>query len=67
MANALFVGNVVVLKSGSPKMTISQLAGTVATCQWFNSDGEDHVGNFKYYGAPLTETFDVSQLDLKKT
>jgi len=32
------VGDIVLLKSGSPNMTLDYLNGGVAICKWFNND-----------------------------
>lgn len=39
-------GMVVVLKSGGPKMTITEINGEDIECQWFNEKNEVEVNTF---------------------
>jgi uncharacterized protein YodC (DUF2158 family) len=41
------VGDVVRLKSGSPKMTVSQVQSNGAVCSWF-AGSENKVGHFPF-------------------
>lgn len=40
------IGDVVRLKSGGPKMTITALDETEATCAWFNRNGRNQSDDF---------------------
>jgi uncharacterized protein YodC (DUF2158 family) len=42
----IFVGSVVRLASGGPKMTVAAMSGSVVTCRWFTDKGEQATGTF---------------------
>lgn len=39
-------GDIVVLKSGGPKMTVERLNGLDAACVWFGDEGIVHTSEF---------------------
>ena len=40
------IGDIVRLKSGGPKMTVTALAEDQASCTWFDRNGKRHDGAF---------------------
>ena len=40
MADAIKPGDIVMLKSGGPDMTVAWIADNEAYCEWFDSKGE---------------------------
>jgi len=53
------VGDIVLLKSGSPNMTLDYLNGGVAICKWFNNDilyeGKFTITSLKKYIKPMSQ------------
>ena len=45
--NTLKIGDVVELKSGSPKMTIEEIDEQNATVVWFMKDGHENRGSYR--------------------
>jgi len=39
-------GDIVRLKSGGPKMTVSSVKATAIACQWFDRNGKTHKSDF---------------------
>lgn len=59
MNHSFKVGDVVILKSHSPKMTVQEINGQDITCIWFNHENEPQVRTFlvetlKLYEKPST-------------
>lgn len=46
MAEGFSAGDVVMLKSGGPRMTVSEIKGEFATCQWFE-ESKPHMQQFR--------------------
>lgn len=40
------IGDIVRLKSGGPKMTITQMDETTISCAWFDRNGRDQKNTF---------------------
>ena len=46
MADAIKAGDVVMLKSGGPNMTVAWVAEDEALCEWFDSKGEPRTQRY---------------------
>ena len=63
----LKVGDVVMLKSGGPSMTIietEKISEQYVTCQWFNEDNKLQKENFRKEALILAEEIDENNMKL---